>query len=103
MILDFVWFHFLRPTGKHPQSEGRNLILHGRSEKLKGAIEETQSAKPKRTGNVQNVVYFLVDTSRAGADFRGIARFKGLNVTSFANDAGAFATRPERFEDSIPS
>ena len=131
-ILDFVWFYFLRPTdrwekylqgpspyavvtgatdgiGKATAQElynkGFNLILHGRNEaKLKGVIEEIQSAKSKRTGKIQDVKYFLEDASKAGIDFEGIARrFEGLNVTIFVNNVGGFTVRPERCADEVSS
>jgi len=127
-ILDFVWFYFFRPTDRWEQylqgpspyavvtgatdgigkatarelyNKGFNLILHGRNEKkLKGVIEEIQSAKSKRTGKVQDVKYFLEDASKAGIDFEGIAkRFEGLNITILVNNVGAFTIRPERFDE----
>ena len=131
-IIDFVWFYFLRPTnhwekylqgpspyavvtgatdgiGKATAQElyhkGFNLILHGRNEKkLKGVIEEIQSTESKRTGQVQEVKYFLENASRTGIDFEGIARrFEGLNVTIFVNNVGAFTIRPERFGNLVLS
>ncbi|KAF9642678.1 NAD(P)-binding protein [Thelephora ganbajun] len=127
-ILDFVWFYFLRPTnrwekylqgpspyavvtgatdgiGKATAQElydkGFNLILHGRNEnKLKGVIEEIQSAKSKRTGKVQDVKYFLEDASKVGIDFEGIARrFEGLNVTILVNNVGMYTIGLERFDE----
>lgn len=131
-ILDFVWFYFLRPTnrwekylqgpspyavvtgatdgiGKATAQElydkGFNLILHGRNEKkLRGLIEEIQSAKSRRTGMIQDVKYFLEDASKAGVDFEGTAkRFEELNVTIFVNNVGDSAVRPERFWDLVSS
>ena len=131
-ILDFVWFYFLRPTdrwekylqgplpyavvtgatdgiGKATAQElydkGFNLILHGRNEKkLKTVIEEIQSAKSKRTGEFQDVRYFLEDASKPGINFEWIAqRFNELNVTILVNNVGAFRIRPERFGDLVSS
>lgn len=131
-ILDFLWFYFLRPTsewqkylqGPSPYAvvtgatdgigrstaqelydKGFNLILHGRNEKkLKNVVAEIQSAKSKRTGQVQDVKYFLVDASKAEIDFEGIAkRFEGLNVTVLLNNVGGSTVRPEGFVDSTSS
>jgi 17beta-estradiol 17-dehydrogenase / very-long-chain 3-oxoacyl-CoA reductase len=125
-VLDFLWFYFLRPTNRWQQylqgpspyavvtgasdgigkstakelyDKGFNLILHGRNEKkLKDVVAEIQSANSKRTGQVQDVKYFLEDASKAGTDFEGIAkRFEGLNITIFVNNVGGSTVRPERF------
>ena len=131
-FIDFLWFYFLRPTdrwqkylqgpspyavvtgatdgiGKATAQElydkGFNLILHGRNkEKLEDVVAEIQSAKSKRTGQVQDVKHFLEDASKAGIDFEGIAkRFEGLNITIFVNNVGGATVRPERFGDPILS
>lgn len=131
-ILDFLWFYFLRPTNRWQQylqgpspyavvtgatdgigksiaqelyDKGFNLILHGRNEiKLNDVVAQIQSAKSKRTGQVQDVKYFLEDATRAGIDFEGIAkRFEGLNVTILINNVGGSTVRPERFGDLASS
>ena len=113
-VLDFVWFHYLRPksytrflhgtdpyalitgatdgigksTAKELYGRGFNLILHGRNEeKMKQAIEEVRAVNPT-SGLV--VKYFIADVGRSEVDFKGIARqFEGLNITLFVNNVGA--------------
>ena len=131
-FLDFFWFYFLRPkdrwqkylqgpspyaivtgatagigrsTAQELYDKGFNLILHGRDEKkLKDVVAEIQSAQSKRTGQVQDVKYFLEDASKAGINFEGIAkRFEGLNITILVNNVGGSTVRPERFGDLASS
>jgi len=113
-VLDFIWFHYLRPTSwtrflhgtkpyalitgatdgigrsaaKELYTKGFNLILHGRNEeKMKRAVEEVKAADPTSGLDVK---YFIADVGRPDVDFKGIARpFEGLNITLFVNNVGA--------------
>ena len=113
-VLDFIWFHYLRPgsyarflhgikpyalitgatdgigrsTAKELYAKGFNLILHGRNEeKMKRAVEEVKAVNPT-SGLV--VKYFIADAGRQEIDFEGIARqFEELNITLFVNNVGA--------------
>lgn len=112
-LVDFFWFHFLRPDswqkflhGESPYvvitgstdgigkslaktlyAKGFNLILHGRSEeKMKMVIEEIRALHDRKDGDIK---YFLVDASVSGHDFEGIAKkFEELNITLFINNIG---------------
>ncbi|KAF9646985.1 NAD(P)-binding protein [Thelephora ganbajun] len=113
-VLDFIWFHYLRPkswtrllhgtrpyaliTGatdgigrsaaKELYAKGFNLILHGRSgEKMRRTVEEVKAVNP--TGGL-DVKYFITDVGRLDIDFGAIAgQFEGLNITLFVNNVGA--------------
>lgn len=113
-VLDFLWFHYLRPTswakllhgaksyalitgatdgiGKSTARElyakGFNLILHGRNEEeMKRVVEEVKVGNPTSGLDIK---YFIVDAGRPDIDFQGIARrFEGLNITLFINNVGA--------------
>ena len=112
--LDFIWFHYLRPTSwtrflhctkpyalitgatdgigkstaKELYAKGFNLILHGRSEeKMKRAVEEVRAVNPTSGLDVR---YFITDVGRPDIDFEGIARrFEDFNITLFVNNVGA--------------
>ena len=113
-VLDFIWFHYLRPTswtrllhGAKPYAlitgatdgigrstakelyvKGFNLILHGRNEeKMKEVVEEVKAADPTSGLDVE---YFIADVGQPDVDFEGIARrFEDLNITLFVNNVGA--------------
>lgn len=113
-VVDFIWFHYLRPTSwtrllhgakpyalvtgatdgigrgtaKELYAKGFNLILHGRNEeKMKQTVEEVRAVNPTSGLDVK---YFIVDAGRPDVDFGGIARqFEGLNITLFVNNVGA--------------
>ena len=113
-VLDFIWFHYLRPrswtrflhgtkpyalitgatdgigrsTAKELYAKGFNLILHGRNEeKMKRAVDEVKAANPTSGSDVK---YFIADVGRPDIDFNGIAgKFEGLNITLFVNNVGA--------------
>ena len=121
-VLDFIWFHYLRPTswtrllrgtkpyalitgatdgiGKSTARElyakGFNLILHGRNEeKMKRVVEEVKAANPTSGLDVK---YFIADVGRPDVDFEGIAeRFEGLNITLFVNNVGASFPTNEKY------
>jgi len=113
-VLDFIWFHYLRPrswtrflhgtkpyalitgatdgigrsTAKELYAKGFNLILHGRNEeKMKRTVEEVKAANP---ASGLDVKYFIADAGRPDIDFQGIARLFGdFNITLFVNNVGA--------------
>ena len=113
-VLDFIWFHYLRPrsctrflrgtkpyalitgatdgigksTAKVLYAKGFNLILHGRNEeKMKRVVEEVKAASPATELDIK---YFIADVSQPNIDFQGVAsRFEGLNITLFVNNVGA--------------
>ena len=113
-VLDFFWFHYLRPTSwtrflyptkpyalitgatdgigkstaKELYSKGFNLILHGRNEeKMKRAVEELKAANP---ASGLDIKYFIADVGRPDIDFEGIARqFESHDITLFVNNVGA--------------
>lgn len=113
-VLDFIWFHYLRPksytrflhgtkpyalitgatdgigksTAKVLYARGFNLILHGRNEeKMKQVVEEVKAAN-LASGLV--VKYFIVDVGQPDIDFKGIARqFEDFNITLLVNNVGA--------------
>jgi len=112
-VLDFLWFHYLRPrswdrflhgqkpyalitgatdgigksTAKELYAKGFSLVLHGRSEeKMKRTVEEVRSSNPTSGLDVK---YFIADASRPDVDSQGIARqFGDLNITLFVNNVG---------------
>jgi len=114
-IVDFFWFHFLRPdsyqqylrghetppyalvTGstdgigkslaKVLYSKGFNLILHGRNEeKVKRVVEEVRASDNRPNGKIE---YFIADATESNHDFEVIAkRYELLDVTVFINNVG---------------
>jgi 17beta-estradiol 17-dehydrogenase / very-long-chain 3-oxoacyl-CoA reductase len=113
-VLDFIWFHYLRPksytrllhgakpcalitgatdgigrsTAKELYAKGFNLILHGRNEeKMKQVVEELKAVNPRSELEVE---YFIADAGQQDVNFKEIARrFEGLNITLFVNNVGA--------------
>jgi len=124
-VLDFIWFHYLRPTSwtrflhstrpyalitgatdgigkstaKELYSKGFNLILHGRNEeKMKRAVEEVRAANP---ASGLDIKYFIADVGQLDIDFEGIARqFEGLSITLFVNNVGASFPTNEGYASS---
>jgi len=126
-VLDFIWFHYLRPTSwtrflhstkpyalitgatdgigkstaKGLYARGFNLVLHGRDEeKMKRMVEEVKTANPSSGLDVK---YFIADVARPDIDFEGIARqFEGLDITLFVNNVGASFPTNEGYASSPP-
>lgn len=115
-LVDYFWFHFLRPDSDHKflhgtspyvvitgstdgigkclakvlYAKGFNLILHGRNEeKVKKAVQEIQALHDRKDGEIE---YFVADASESGHDFESIAkRYEDLNITLFINNVGGSA------------
>jgi 17beta-estradiol 17-dehydrogenase / very-long-chain 3-oxoacyl-CoA reductase len=112
-VLDFIWFHYLRPksytrflhgpkpyalitgatdgigrsTAELLYTNGFNLILHGRNEeKMKRVVEKIRGVSPESGLDVR---YFIADAGRPDAGFNEIAkRFEDLDITLFVNNVG---------------
>jgi 17beta-estradiol 17-dehydrogenase / very-long-chain 3-oxoacyl-CoA reductase len=125
-ILDFIWFHYLRPksytkflhgtkpyvlitgatdgigrsTAKELYAKGFNLILHGRNEeKMKGIVEVVKATNP---ASGLDVKYFIADATRSDVDFKGIAnRFEGLDITLLVNNVGGSSISSEGYVQAL--
>ena len=124
-VLDFIWFHYLRPTSwtrflhstkpyalitgatdgigkstaKELYAKGFNLILHGKDEeRMERMAKEVRAANP---ASGLDVKYFVADVGRPDIDFEGIAKqFEGLNITLFVNNVGALFPTTEGYASS---
>jgi 17beta-estradiol 17-dehydrogenase / very-long-chain 3-oxoacyl-CoA reductase len=117
-LLNFAWFHFIRPAnyalylqGPNPYAlitgatdgigkglakelytKGFNLILHGRNkEKMMKVVEELKALN-KMGGDIK---FFFADASKQNHDFDSMVKqFEGLNITLVINNVGNAQVRP---------